>query len=214
GAGGCGSADRHADRSFPRIFALGQPHGEHAVPERRADRLAVDVGRQAEAPRELAVRALDPVELLPGTALGHLPLPLDEQLVVLDPEVDVVLPQAGQLEAEDEGGPGLVHVGDRRPRADPPLVAAVRPGPGALEELVHPLLDPDDLLERIPFRLGHRPPRRWVSSWCDRRPRPRRRSPRRRPPGEPLRPGAPLLPRPPPRWSRGRRTRRSGAAPC
>src|SRR5262245_7515872 len=95
------------------------------------------------------------MELLPAIAAVHVPLAPNDELVILESNIEIGLGQTGELETKNDARLPFVHVGHRAPGTDVPLGVEIRAGERALEELVHPLLDSDEILERIPLRLRH-----------------------------------------------------------
>src|SRR5512140_1321403 len=146
----------HLDRARLRLGALRQVDREHAELRLGPDLLGVERARQRERPREGAERPLDAVVAL-ALVLGlELPLAAQGSRTVLEPNVDVLRLDAGEVEAERHALGVLEDVAGGRPAdrlAGP--VAAI------LEHPVHLVLQPHQVPKGLPSAHhchGFRPP--------------------------------------------------------
>src|SRR5438876_1529898 len=83
-------------------FGLRQHELENTVLVARPDLRDVDRRRESEGTGEAAVEALDPMVILVRDALFTYSLAAEREDAVLDVDVDILLPDAGQLCLEHE----------------------------------------------------------------------------------------------------------------
>src|SRR5213593_10766 len=96
-----GGASFHfdADRLGPRFLLFGQDDFQDAVLLRGAYHRLIDVRWQAERPHEGTVGTLCAVQVLRPHISGTLPLPPEDEGTVLQPKLDVVLLDPGEIGA-------------------------------------------------------------------------------------------------------------------
>src|SRR4029453_327648 len=134
-----------ADVDAPRTGAgrFGNGHREDTVAQIGGDAIDVNVGGEREAAEEGAVAALNAMETL-ARHVGLGPRPLQDQLAVVKPNLDVVSLQPWQLRGDDVSVRGLVEIDRRRP---PRALVAREP--------LHALLEREEIAQRIPACKGH-----------------------------------------------------------
>src|SRR5436309_10995748 len=131
-----------------RRFGLRQHDLENTVLVARPDLRNVHRRRESEGTGEAAVEALDPMVILVLDVLLAHPLAAEREDAVLDVDVDVLLPHAGQLRLEHEALFLLENVHRRRPSSPGGLIAARLAG-HVPEEPVDPVLHAGDTPEWI-----------------------------------------------------------------
>ena len=138
-------APAHLDLPRLRLGRLGHVDLEYAVTVLGPDVLGVDILRQGDPALELTVLALAALVLLalPGL-LAVLAMPVDGEHVVLDLDLDVVLPDARQVALEDQLVAALPQV-DRR------VIALL---PSSVQRADQPA-EVGHLGEGIPRVIGH-----------------------------------------------------------
>src|SRR5262245_14068721 len=92
------------------------------------DLLRVHGNRKCERPRETAVEALGPVEILRLHLFLALPLTAERENVVLDLDIDVVLFHAGKLRLHHDVVPFLIDVAKGCPRSQSIVSSETRHG--------------------------------------------------------------------------------------
>src|SRR5436309_3323227 len=110
---------RSLDRDFygPALHLglLGDRHFQHPVPILRTDPRGVHRGGKRERPGEGAERTLDPKEVLPLHLWVEPALAADQEMVVLNPDVEVLLLHARYVDPKHDAVGRFVNVDWRRP---------------------------------------------------------------------------------------------------
>ena len=104
-AGYCGLALAcpYLDALGVRFGRLGHQDLQNAVLGRGFDSVGLHVAGQGDRPAERAVAALGPVDLLAGRVGSWVPLALDGQQAVLEGDLQVIVPDAGQFRGHQVG---------------------------------------------------------------------------------------------------------------
>src|SRR5574337_815735 len=196
-----GSPDLDGDLLRLGLLGLWQRQLQHPIPKDSADLVLLDDCRQRETPLEGPVGPFDPQVIFLLHVLGEAPFTPQGERVVAHLDLDILPGQARQLRLHHDRFRRLVNVHGRRPGGWRDSLLRPRAGKRLLEQMVHPILDGQEIAKRVPFHHGHlRSPlwwreaprsgpgrtrgRRLTSCPCRglRTPRPRRRP---RPPAHP-----------------------------
>src|SRR5678809_634231 len=122
-----GSSPGHVDFDLlrTRVLPLGKNDLQHAFLVLGLDLRLIDGAGKLEGSGEHAVRPLDAVVVLLLDFLGEPPLAPKRERVVLDPHIDVLLIDPGQVGAQHHRFLGLVNIHRGRPGPQGHLLIAV-----------------------------------------------------------------------------------------